>query len=132
MIRRLLSDEVQRRQSRNRRYSLRAFARDLGLHHTSLSRILRGGQRVRTTTLAALAARLRFGTGILRATEDAEIDRVVLAAIRRRTFRPDVRWIASVTGVAVHDVQSALHRLLRDRLLVMTSRDRWVAAEATV
>jgi len=44
----VLASELARRRAKNRRYSLRAFARDLGLHHTSLSRILRGGQRVRT------------------------------------------------------------------------------------
>jgi IS30 family transposase len=120
-----LRHELRRRQSRNRRYSLRAFARDLGVHHSTLSRVMRGTQRAALPTIAAVAAKLRLAAEAVRDTERSEMDSAVLEAVARRNFKPDSRWIASVTGLSLDTVNAALHRLLRDRALRMDSRDRW-------
>lgn len=120
-----LRDELARRRARNRRYSLRAFARDLAMHHATLSRILRG-QRITKSTLAKLSARVTIPDPST--TLRAEAEDAVLAAIGRRAFRPDSRWIATRTGVPVDDVNAALHRLLRDGRLELVSRDRWLVS----
>ena len=64
----------------------------------------------------------------------SEVDRLVacedawalLHAVDRADFRPDLRWIAAVTGVGVDRLQQALPSLLRSGELRMESRDRWV------
>jgi transcriptional regulator with XRE-family HTH domain len=121
----VLREELRRRQTRNRRYSLRAFARDLGLHHSTLSRLMRGTQRAARPTIAALATKLRLAAETIREGERGEVDRAILRAIGRRAFRPDCRWIAAVTGLSLDTVNASLHRLLRDRALRMDSHDRW-------
>lgn len=55
-----LRDELSRRQARNARYSLRSFARDLGLAPPRLSDILRGRYGLSGAAAAELAARLRM------------------------------------------------------------------------
>ena len=125
VFRNVLREELDRRQTRNRRYSLRAFARDLGLHHATLSRLMRGTQRATVPTIAAVASKLRLAAEAVRDSERTEIDSAVLAAVARRGFKPDCRWIASVTGLSLDTVNGSLHRLLRDRALRMDSHDRW-------
>jgi transcriptional regulator with XRE-family HTH domain len=127
----VLRNELRRRQSRNRRYSLRAFARDLGLHHSTLSRVMRGRQRAASQTIAAVASKLRLAADEIRDSERSEIDCAVLGAVARRGFKPDSRWIASVTGLSLDTVNGALHRLLRDRLLRMDSKDRWTVVRTS-
>ncbi len=121
MLRRWLREELERRRARNRRYSLRAFARDLAIDHTRLSRILRG-QRITKAALARLAVPREVAVATLRG--DAET--AVVDAVARDGFRPDSRWIATRTGVSVDDVNAALHRLLRAGRLAMVSANRWV------
>jgi uncharacterized protein (TIGR02147 family) len=41
-------------------------------------------------------------------------------------FKPDSRWIARVLGIETDEVNLALSRLVRLRLLEMAARDRWV------
>jgi transcriptional regulator with XRE-family HTH domain len=131
VMRRILHEEFLRRRRRNPRYSLRAFARDLGVHHSTLSRILRGQQRPRTTGLTRFASRLRLDANLERASRDAESDAAVLATLARRGFRPDTRWIATVAGLTIDAVNLALFRLLRDGSLIMSSDRRWTRNEMT-
>jgi hypothetical protein, TIGR02147 len=58
--RKFLRDELLRRQSKNRSYSLRAFARDLGMSSSRLSEILNGKVGVSETRAAVLAERLQL------------------------------------------------------------------------
>jgi transcriptional regulator with XRE-family HTH domain len=124
LLRKLLRDELARRKSRNKRYSLRAFARDLRVHHSTLSRVMRGHQRVTASTLATVATRLGLQMDVIQLSES---DGKVLSAVGRDGFRPDSRWIATVTGLSVDLVNAALHRLLRTGKLRMESKDKWNA-----
>jgi transcriptional regulator with XRE-family HTH domain len=124
LLRKLLRDEFARRQNRNRRYSLRAFARDLRVHHSTLSRVMRGKQRVTAATLAGVAARLGVQMDPIKL---AESDSAVLATVDREVFKPDSRWIAMATGLSVDVVNEALHRLLRTGKLFMESTAKWTA-----
>jgi hypothetical protein len=49
----------------------------------------------------------------------------MLCLTQTRGFRPDCRWIARHTGAAVDQVNVALSRLLRLRLLEITSTGAW-------
>lgn len=58
----LLLDELRRRQARNVRYSLRAFARALDMDPSTLSKILRGKRALSMRKAFDLAMRLQLPT----------------------------------------------------------------------
>lgn len=128
MFHELLSSEFTRRRTSNPRYSLRAFARHLGIDHSALSQILRGRRRLTARVLRRLGAALRL--------PQAEIDRAaaelnaiaVTRIVTDPAFRPDCRWIASKLNIPLSDVQIALHEVLRTGRVVMRSHARWDVA----
>ncbi len=121
----VLRAELERRQASNARYSLRSFARDLSVDHSTLSQILRGRRRLTGRKVRAFGRRLR-----LSATDIAELcalenESAVLAALDRPTFRADSRWVASMVGIPIDEVNVTLQRLLRKGIVTMTARARW-------
>lgn len=150
-----LTSELAKRCAGNSQYSLRAFARDLGTDHSTLSQQLRGRRRLTETAIRQYAAAL--GTpedrlvgylafaaehpastapdeSLRRArdlTEDAlevlgSLDHfAILELTHLDSFRPDVNWIARVLGLENDAVNIALQRLVRLGMLVMTAHDRW-------
>jgi hypothetical protein len=124
----MLRDEWRARHDRNPRYSLRAFARDLGTDHSSLSQVLRG----RRSLSPRMARRFGGRLGVPRAALDEACFELHARAVARlvcaRNFCPDSRWIATRTGIPVDAVNVALVRLLRDRTLVMHEADTWLIA----
>jgi hypothetical protein len=126
LLRTLLREELSRRRERNRRYSLRAFARDLSVHHATLSRVMRGRQRMTGLSVDAMAEKLRLDRRMILASALADADAAVLEAVSRARFRPDSRWLATQTGLPVDEVNGALLRLLRGRMLRMDSPGAWV------
>jgi len=121
----LLKSELERRRLSNRRYSLRAFARFLGVHHATLSRLLRGGGPVAPRCVRSIGGRLGLAAADVALLAGRENEAAVLAALRRPGFRADSRWLASAAGIPVNDVNIALHALLQQRRLRMLSRERW-------
>jgi len=145
-----LQSELARRCSVNPQYSLRAFARDLGTNHATLSQILRGERPLTPRTIAELGAALgltaaaietycateplaastaRQGAALL-AQDAAEVlgewhHFAMLELTHLDSFRPDVRWIAQVLGITTDEVATAISRLLRLRLLEMRG-DEWL------
>ena len=124
-FREILQQELEQRKARNPRYSLRAFARVLHLDHASLSQILRGRRRLTPRTIRRLGAILRVPPRELDEHCAHENDQIVLRAIATTKFRPDSRWIASLAGIPLDDVNIALQRLVRTGVLTMTSTRRW-------
>ena len=122
---RLLQDELARRRRINPSYSTRALARSLGMHHATLSRLLRGHTRASPATLRSVAARLGVRPAHVAELLAANDALRVETALARRGARPSSRWIASVTGLDVDAVNVALQRLLAAGSLRMASRDRW-------
>jgi transcriptional regulator with XRE-family HTH domain len=127
-LRRVLQSEFERRRSVNQRYSLRGFARSLGLDHATLSQILRGKRRLTGRSVHALGRRLHLPPADIAEYAELEHEAAVLAAVGRHGFRPSSRWLASATGLPVDAVNVTLQRLLRKRLLLMVSRDGWLRA----
>lgn len=120
-----LRGAFERRRRINREYSLRAFARALSIDHSTLSQILRGRRRMTARSIRALGPRLGLDTHAIEESCALEHERAILAALGDTRFRPDSRWLAVVLNIPLDDVNVALQRLLRRRLLVMESRGTW-------
>lgn len=101
---RMLEETLRKRRSANRRYSLRAFARDLGMEPSTLSRILKRQRNIPVDTLERIASRLGLEgeeaaafcssalrtRGVLLKTSVAPVDRHALRADRH--FRIITDW----------------------------------------
>jgi transcriptional regulator with XRE-family HTH domain len=121
----LLKTEFERRRSANSRYSLRSFARDLSIDHSTLSQILRGRRRLTGRSVRALGRRLRLAAPAIAELCALENELAVLSALDRPNFQADSRWVASMVGIPLDDVNVTLQRLLRKRIVTMTTRARW-------
>lgn len=128
-LRARLRDEFRRRTDRNPRYSLRAFARAVGLHHTTLARVLAGSRGLSHISLRRVCSRLGLPHSDVQAALLAEDARKVLLAASTPGFRPDSRWIAMKSGVETDDVNRALHFLIHQRRLVMSSPISWTVTD---
>jgi len=125
MFRAVLQEEFQRRRSTNRRYSLRSFARDLVVDHSTLSQVLRGKRRLTGRLVRAFGRRLRLTPAVIAELCALENESAVLSALDRPNFRADSRWIASMVGIPLDEVNVTLQRLLRKRIVTMATRARW-------
>lgn len=139
---------------RNPRFSLRAFAKQLGIDHSTLSQVLRNKRRLSARALEVIGKRIGLSEEAIRACahksrkkpnprsppEDIrsfhfDLDTfqllsvwyhyAILELIQVQGFKRDSRWIAHTLGIGVEQVNIALQRLLRLGLLEMSGRDRW-------
>lgn len=124
-IRHTLAAELAQRRTRNPRYSLRAFARDLGTDHATLSQLVRGRRVLSTRMVRMIGRRLNLcAADIAEACERHHAD-AILRLARSRAFQPSSRWIATRTGLPLDAVNAALARLLHQRQLRMEAAGRW-------
>jgi transcriptional regulator with XRE-family HTH domain len=126
-LRSVLANELVRRRQLNHRYSLRAYARALGTHHSTLSRILDGRRRLTMRTIHRLAGRLSLSPAQRAEACITENAATILRLVGQPRFRPNVRWVAVTAGIPIDQVNIALHRLLSERRLVMASPGHWIA-----
>jgi transcriptional regulator with XRE-family HTH domain len=125
----LLQEEFDRRRAANRRYSLRSFARHLAVDHSTLSQMLRGRRRVTTRNVRTIGRKLGLDADAIAEHCAAGNDAAVLAALNRPVFRADSRWLSTMVGLPLDEVNIVLQRLLRNRRLVMRSRELWLRVE---
>lgn len=125
VFRELLRDRFARLHARNPRYSLRAFARDLGIHHGTLSQLASGRRPASVRQIRAIGARLGLDDAGIASCCAHEVDAVVRAIAARADLRHDARWIAERTGISIDAVNAALHRLLASGALRMEASDVW-------
>jgi hypothetical protein len=128
-FRTVLQAEFERRKATNPRYSLRSFARDLAVDHSTLSQMLRGRRRLTTRSVRALGRRLRLGAPAIAELCALEHEAALLAVIDRPNFKADSRWVATMAGIPLDEVNVTLQRLLRKRIVAMTARARWVRVQ---
>jgi transcriptional regulator with XRE-family HTH domain len=121
----VLNSEFRRRSERNPRYSLRAFARDLGSDHSTLSQILRGRRSLSPRMVRQFGSRLRLTPATVIEASAQQSAEAVLRLAQSPGFRVQSRWIATRTGLPIDTVNVALHRLLRQGDLVMESSNCW-------
>jgi transcriptional regulator with XRE-family HTH domain len=152
-MRDLLLHEFERRRAANPGYSLRAFGRDLGVDHSSLSQILRGTRPVPLPLTASLGSKLglsREEIAVYRAAAqvpDAQTEarqqqvrhwtaeaiqllrdnthQQLLALCTAPDFQPDLRWIAGRLQTDITRITLVYQRLLRLGFLEMASATRW-------
>ena len=124
-LRTRLTREFQRRLERNPRYSMRAFARALALHHTTLGRLFNGTRRASPPLVHHIGSRIGLTPAEVYVLQQEEAAARVLAAAQLPDFKADCRWIAMGTGVDVDDVNRALHVLIHTKRLVMSSPTSW-------
>jgi adenosyl cobinamide kinase/adenosyl cobinamide phosphate guanylyltransferase len=137
--------EFDSRRSKNPRYSARSWAVFLNTDHSTLSQILRGSRRVPVSCLRAWAKKLKIGAEETAAYIAAEhvpdtqtaqrqhqlrqwtaeamaltaepVHWRILQLCSNPEFRPDCRWIAERIAASVDEVNLAVSRLLRLRLI---------------
>jgi transcriptional regulator with XRE-family HTH domain len=148
-----LGEEFDARRQKNARYSLRAFAAFLETDHSTLSQILSGSRRIpvrhvrswarklgmdREEATAYVAAehvpgaahakreeQLRHWTAEAMSIVTERVHWEILRLCRTPGFRYDCRWIASEIGTTVDEVNLALARLLRLRLVEVSAGGEW-------
>ena len=118
-----------RRRRVNASYSLRSFARSLRVDHATLSHLVNGRRRTTVRTVRAWGPKLgmseiQIGNTCLRENELA-----ILKALGRAKFRTDSRWLAVTLNIPLDDVNVALQSLLRQRLLRMSTNNKWLLGE---
>lgn len=147
-----LQSELARRCSSNPQYSLRSFALQLGINHSTLSQLLRGKRALTPRTIETLGARLDLQPEEIEAfvAREGQVGSTVIShEIRQLTletvtllsdgshrailelttleeFVPDTRWIARALDLTIDEVNLALSRLTRLGLLEMAEANRWI------
>jgi uncharacterized protein (TIGR02147 family) len=150
----LLRERLRAGVRRNPRFSLRSFAKQLGIDHSTLSQVLRSKRRLSARALEAVGKRVGLSEEAIRAYSHSrkkttpknppenvrrfhlDLDTfqllsvwhhyAILELIQIQGFKTDSRWIAHALGSDVADVNIALQRLLRLGLLEMSAHDRWI------
>jgi transcriptional regulator with XRE-family HTH domain len=149
-FRAFLQERLRASSRRNASFSLRAFARQLGINHSTLSQILRGKRRITPSTVKSLGRNLGLPEETIEnyaaslqgnqssSTNSIQFDldtfqllavwyhQAILELTHTKSFRPDSRWIARILGITVDEVNVAIQRLLRLGLLEMSRKDRWI------
>ena len=150
----LLRERLRAAMRRNPHFSLRSFAKQLGIDHSTLSQVLRNRRRLSPRALDVVGKRIGLSEQAIRAYAQGRSKKkttsppqdiqgvhcdldtfqllsagyhyAILELIQIKGFKTDSRWLARTLGIAVEEVNIALQRLLRLGLLEMASRDRWV------
>jgi plasmid maintenance system antidote protein VapI len=128
-VRHRLTTELNRRLARNPRYSIRAFARSLALHHSTVVRLVNGTRRASGPMLHRIGRRLGLSDSEVVSMRRQEVAARVLQAAQLPDFRADCRWIAMKTGVELDDVNRALHLLIHERRLEMSTPSSWTVIQ---
>jgi uncharacterized protein (TIGR02147 family) len=143
-IKNILMEELTKRQTRNTSYSLRAFARDLGIGATTLSDVLADKRNLSKTNLAKVMEKLllspverdrlwsNYKESVNRAPEvdlktllDEDVFRLIadwhylaiLSLVKLKESQSDPEWFANRLGIKSEEVSEALESLQRLQLI---------------
>lgn len=135
-FRRLLEEELESRMKRNPAYSLRAFAKQLGVNDSSLSQIFRGKRKLTETTINQFGSKLGLSeASIQNFISELELDELQLVPLKElsweqfesishwkhdalleltelKDFRPEPAWISERLGISEEEAKDAIERLL--------------------
>lgn len=135
----VLKEELMRRQSRNKGYSLRAFSKMLGLSSSFLSKVLSGKKNISEKTMLTVAARLNLDESVIEelvqinsqgaaaAFDSISVDHfqyisdwhhfAILECVTLRDYESRPEWFAQKLGITTERASSAIQRLVRMNLL---------------
>lgn len=147
-----------KRQNKNPSYSLRAFAKSLGISHTALSLIFSGKRDINSKLIAKVADKLdlsfrqrklflaEHNHGLTsKDNENTEetfnlIDEdqfnlisewqhyAILSLLETKDFKMDYDWIAKRLGISSLLAKSSIERLFRLKLIAKNSKGKWEQA----
>lgn len=145
-IGKILNQELARRCERNPRYSLRSFAKAIGVSPANLSLVMNGKRDISKRTAKKILERVDLNAKdsalFLRQTGQkdllpaenislAEIERLchwqcyaILSLMQTPDFISDETWIAQRLGVSVHEIRASVQALTETGVLI-TKGDRW-------
>lgn len=149
-FRQLLQQEFIRRCQTNPRYSMRGFARVLGVDPSTLSQVLRGKRPLTAAQVKKLGARLGMSPGELgtylqevgkrrrlTAADERDMSEDVFSVIadwyhfaifelvNTRGFKPDARWIARRLSISMTEAQIAMERLISLEIVLVQEDGSW-------
>jgi len=139
----LLKEELIKRQSRNKGYSLRAFSKMLGLSSSFVSKVLSGKKNLSEQTMLSVASRLNLDESVIEdivqtspkghtTIENIEIDQfqyisdwhhyAILECVTLQDFESTPEWFSRRLGITVERASSAIDRLVRLNLLSLDDK----------
>lgn len=146
-----LQTELLKRIKANPRYSLRAFAAQLDLDPSTLSKMLKGKRPMGQKMILQLSSKLsltkdKVDTFLNIDDSDREKDSytykmlaldqfsiisdwyhfAILELMMVKGFKPDHAWIAKALGLKTIEVETAVERLIRAGLLEITKSGKWI------
>lgn len=148
-----LEAELARRCEQNPSYSLRAFAKSLGIEASPLSAMIRGKRTITTKTIEKLGKRLGLTPLQLERysqTDDLDQDLenrqknfkdlslhmyhlisewyhfAILELMLTKEFRSDPKWVAKALGITVSEVNISLNRMQDLELLEIGKNGEWI------
>lgn len=145
----VLEKEYSRRLVVNSNYSLRAFARDLGIDQSSLSKVLARKRQLTDEVIVRVASNLKLSSSqikkIINASnitsnhptyENLDYDRFVaisdwyhdaiLELIETHHFKPETKWIAARLGIKEVQAKAAVRRLIKLKFLEVGANGEWI------
>lgn len=144
---RIIKEELQRRQARNKAYSIRALARDLSIPKTTLSEVIQGKRRLSLQSINRLKQQLMLSeTEIQRLTTESDADwSETKNEMSRRTLedeefrlisnwyfygilnlaklpdnKADPKWLANRLGIDVKTATEAVSFLIEKQYIKIT------------
>ncbi|MFL5815909.1 MAG: TIGR02147 family protein [Bdellovibrionia bacterium] len=152
----LLEDEFARRSKRNPSYSLRAFAKSLGVHHYTLSRILKERRPLTLKMIQKLVSKLKMEPETVQQFltqsrerkrklphfEPLELDKyqvihdwyhtAIFELVTVKGFQPTPEWISERLNISQPIAASAIDRLFRVGLLTQDKNGKWIQTSANI
>lgn len=144
-----LQEELVRRCKSNQSYSLRSYARALGVSSSALSAILNGKRPLTKKSTLRLGSALGLKLSEIENFTESKAEQkavesdvqqltldtfaivsdwyhfAILELIRVKGFKPDAAWIARSLGLSRSEVNIAVERLQRVNLLTVDSSGKW-------
>jgi uncharacterized protein (TIGR02147 family) len=142
-----LQNELIRRCRDNTNYSMRSFARQLGVNQSLLSKILRGKKAISEKMVLELSKILKVPKGdMMRFLSNdqaaAGFNRAqmlrdqfellsdwyhfaILELTHLKHFKPDAKWIATTLGISVLEANMAIDRLVRNGFIKIHLNGKW-------
>lgn len=148
-FRSFLQQEIEARMNRNPNYSLRSFSKQVGVDHSTLSKIIRGKRKITSYSIRKMGLALGLDLDLIEhfcqthckehktEFQDLEIDKfyavaewyhdAILELTRTKDFQPNPQWVAQRLGLNIHQVRAAVDRLQRLGLL-QCDEGQWLDA----
>lgn len=139
-----LQKELVRRCRNNPSYSLRAFASHLDIENSALSKILNRKRGISEKMFLHLSSKLNFSPmeqmKFTEGSEQGDYQQIaedqfrvisewyhyaILELVEINNFQPNAKWIAKSLGLSISEVNIAVERLLRLKMLEISEDGVW-------